>query len=190
MYVAIVRRRGIIDVAGLLVAPELRAPSSALLCGGHCIVSRRHAVQQTASGASATWGGGWNSGEQASFFRIFSEQISQGCVGGHERGNIAAARRLTAASRDFPLTLTVAGEGTVTLAAAPGSNALGRVVAELYGLAKTDRLARLKACASEQCHWIFFDRSKPANRHWCSSYVCGNRQKTRDYRRRRTLGCT
>jgi hypothetical protein len=71
-----------------------------------------------------------------------------------ERGNIAAARRLTAASRDFPLTLTVAGEGTVTLAAAPGSNALGRVVAELYGLAKTDRLARrLKACASEQCHW-------------------------------------
>src|SRR6516165_4209148 len=107
-----------------------------------------------------------------------------------ERGNIAAARRLTAASRDFPLTLTVAGEGTVTLAAAPGSNALGRVVAELYGLAKTDRLARLKACASEQCHWIFFDRSKPANRHWCSSNVCGNRQKTRDYRRRRTLGCT
>src|SRR6516162_2128070 len=102
----------------------------------------------------------------------------------------AAARRLTAASRDFPLTLTVAGEGTVTLAAAPGSNALGRVVAELYGLAKTDRLARLKACASEQCHWIFFDRSKPANRHWCSSNVCGNRQKTRDYRRRRTLGCT
>src|SRR5215510_8525636 len=54
MYVAIVRRRGIIDVAGLLVAPELRAPSSALLRGGHCIVSRRHAVQQTASGASAT----------------------------------------------------------------------------------------------------------------------------------------
>src|SRR5262249_26540270 len=107
-----------------------------------------------------------------------------------QRGNIAVARRLTAASRDFPLTLTVAGEGTVTLAAAPGSNALGRVVAELCGLAKTDRLARLKACASEQCHWIFFDRSKPANRHWCSSNVCGNRQKTRDYRRRRTLGCT
>src|SRR5262249_21046451 len=78
MYVAIVRRRGIIDVAGLLVAPELRAPSSALLCGGHCIVSRRHAVQQTASGASAPWGCGWDAREQASFFRIFSEQTFQG----------------------------------------------------------------------------------------------------------------
>src|SRR5262249_61053791 len=100
-------------------------------------------------------------------------------------GAVGCARYLVAFAA-----LPAAGEGTVTLAAAPGSNGPGRVVAELYGLAKTDRLARLKACASEQCHWIFFDRSKPANRHWCSSNVCGNRQKTRDYRRRRTLGCT
>ena len=101
-----------------------------------------------------------------------------------ERDDAAAARRLTAVSRDFPLTLTVAGNGTVTLEPAPGSTALGRVLAETYGLAETDRLARLKACASEECRWIFFDRSKPANRHWCSSNLCGNRQKTRDYRRR------
>jgi predicted RNA-binding Zn ribbon-like protein len=101
-----------------------------------------------------------------------------------ERRNAAAARRLTAASRDFPLTLTVAGDGTVTLDAAPGSSALGRVLSETYRLAETNRLARLKACASEECHWIFFDRSKPANRHWCSSTLCGNRQKTRDYRLR------
>jgi predicted RNA-binding Zn ribbon-like protein len=101
-----------------------------------------------------------------------------------ERGNTAAARRLTAASEDFPLTLTVAGNGTVTLDAAPGASALGRVLAEIYRLAETNRLARLKACASEECRWIFFDRSKPANRHWCSSTLCGNRQKTRDYRLR------
>jgi predicted RNA-binding Zn ribbon-like protein len=101
-----------------------------------------------------------------------------------ERENTTATRRLTAASRDFPLTLSVAADGTVNLDAAPGSSALGRVLAETYRLAETNRLARLKACASEDCRWIFFDRSKPANRHWCSSTLCGNRQKTRDYRLR------
>jgi predicted RNA-binding Zn ribbon-like protein len=95
-----------------------------------------------------------------------------------------AARRLTIASRNFPLTLVVADDGSVALQAAPGSSALGSVLAEVYGLAKTDRLARLKTCASEECCWIFFDRSKPANRHWCSSNLCGNRQKTRTYRRK------
>ena len=94
------------------------------------------------------------------------------------------ARRLTAVSGDFPLAVVVTNKGAVTLQAARGSSALGRVLAEIYGLAKTDRLARLKTCASEECRWIFFDRSKPANRHWCSSNLCGNRQKTRTYRRK------
>jgi hypothetical protein len=102
-----------------------------------------------------------------------------------ERGNAGARSKLTAASRDFPLTLAVASDGSVRLLAAPGSSAFGRVLAEMYALSETNRLGRLKACASEECRWIFFDRSKPANRHWCSSNLCGNRQKTRDYRRRR-----
>lgn len=100
------------------------------------------------------------------------------------RRNTGAARQLTALSKGFPLTLTVADDGAVTLQRAPGSSALGRVLSEVYGLARTGQLERLKACASEECRWIFFDRSKPANRRWCSSTVCGNRQKTRTYRRR------
>jgi hypothetical protein len=28
----------------------------------------------------------------------------------------------------------------------------------------------------------FYDRSKPGNRRWCSSVLCGNREKTRSYR--------
>lgn len=100
------------------------------------------------------------------------------------RQDAAAARQLTSVSREFPLTLSIGRDGAVTLQPAPGSSALGRVLAEMYGLAVTDRLARLKACASEDCRWIFFDRSKPANRHWCSSSLCGNRQKTRAYRHR------
>ena len=61
---------------------------------------------------------------------------------------------------------------------------LGRVLAELTTLQATGQLARLKACESPECHWIFFDRSKPANRRWCSSDQCGNRHKTRAYRDR------
>jgi predicted RNA-binding Zn ribbon-like protein len=103
---------------------------------------------------------------------------------GDRREDSDAARRLTTASRTFPLTLAVTDEGTVELQPAPGSSALAGVIAQVYGLAKTDRLARLKTCTSEECRWIFLDRSKPANRHWCSSNLCGNRQKTRTYRRK------
>lgn len=100
------------------------------------------------------------------------------------RQDAAAARLLTSASTEFPLTLSIGRDGAVALQPAPGSSALGRVLAEIFALAVTDRLARLKACASEDCRWVFFDRSKPANRHWCSSSLCGNRQKTRTYRHR------
>lgn len=98
-----------------------------------------------------------------------------------------AARQLTAASRKFPLALTVNGAGALELVPVPGSNGLGKVLGQMLGLAETGRLARLKTCASDECHWIFFDRSKPANQHWCSSSVCGNRQKTRAYRERQRL---
>ena len=97
---------------------------------------------------------------------------------------LEAARRLTAVSGKFPLMMTVSADGAVELAPIHGSNALGRVLSEMIGLAQTGQLARLKTCASQECHWIFFDRSKPANRHWCSSSRCGNRQKTRAYRLR------
>jgi predicted RNA-binding Zn ribbon-like protein len=102
----------------------------------------------------------------------------------HRRRAKAAARRLTAASRKFPLMLTVSDTGAVGLAPVPGANALGDVLGQMIGLATTGRLARLKTCASDECRWIFFDRSKPANRHWCSSSICGNRLKTRAYRER------
>lgn len=98
------------------------------------------------------------------------------------------ARQLTAASRRFPLMLAVSDTGAVELAPVPGSNGLGNVLAQMIGLAQTHRLDRLKTCASQECRWIFFDRSKPANRHWCSSSICGNRQKTRAYRQRQRQG--
>jgi predicted RNA-binding Zn ribbon-like protein len=98
-----------------------------------------------------------------------------------------AAARLSAAAIDFPLTLQVREGGGVALQPSRLSpvGGLGHVLAELQRLAATKQLDRLKMCASEECHWVFFDRSKPANRRWCNSALCGNRQKTRAYRERR-----
>lgn len=44
---------------------------------------------------------------------------------------------------------------------------------------------RLKACPAEDCQWAFFDASRNRSRTWCSMEECGNREKTRRYRRRR-----
>ena len=45
--------------------------------------------------------------------------------------------------------------------------------------------ARLKACRSEVCGWLFYDRSRNRSARWCDMAVCGNRTKTRAYRARR-----
>jgi predicted RNA-binding Zn ribbon-like protein len=42
--------------------------------------------------------------------------------------------------------------------------------------------ARLKACPN--CHWSFYDYSPNRSATWCSMELCGNRTKTRRYRRR------
>jgi len=97
------------------------------------------------------------------------------------------AAQLSAAAVNFPLTLRVLEGRGVSLqpsGLSPASG-LGNVLAELQRLATTEGLDRLKMCASEKCHWVFFDRSKPANRRWCNSALCGNREKTRAYRERR-----
>src|SRR3954469_24588140 len=41
---------------------------------------------------------------------------------------------------------------------------------------------RLKACRN--CHWCFYDYSPNRSATWCSMQLCGNRSKTRRYRRR------
>jgi predicted RNA-binding Zn ribbon-like protein len=41
---------------------------------------------------------------------------------------------------------------------------------------------RLKACPN--CHWCFYDYSPNRSATWCSMQLCGNRTKTRRYRRR------
>jgi predicted RNA-binding Zn ribbon-like protein len=45
---------------------------------------------------------------------------------------------------------------------------------------------RLKACPGRNCGWVFYDRSRNHTARWCSTKVCGDREKSRSYYQRRT----
>jgi predicted RNA-binding Zn ribbon-like protein len=46
--------------------------------------------------------------------------------------------------------------------------------------------ARLKACPGRHCGWVFYDSSRNYSARWCSMKVCGDREKSRAYYRRKT----
>jgi predicted RNA-binding Zn ribbon-like protein len=103
-----------------------------------------------------------------------------------DRRGSGATAQLNAAAADFPLIVRVSEAGELELqpkrrAALSG---LARILADLQLAAENGTLDRLKMCASDECRWVFYDRSKPATRRWCSSALCGNRHKTRTYRTR------
>ncbi|MGH8180717.1 MAG: CGNR zinc finger domain-containing protein [Steroidobacteraceae bacterium] len=98
----------------------------------------------------------------------------------------AAGARLSAAAADFALVVEASQKGRMRLQPLPRNalSGLGAVLADLHHAAECGNLDRLKVCASDECQRVFFDRSKPATRRWCSSALCGNREKTRAYRTR------
>ena len=66
------------------------------------------------------------------------------------------------------------------LAANPDAPAL--LLADLaLNLLTEDPPARLHACASDTCRWLFLDTSKNRTRRWCDMKICGNRAKARRY---------
>lgn len=72
--------------------------------------------------------------------------------------------------------LDAAGEGVIGV--------LGEVLAAVVVAGREGSWHRLKLCREATCQVVFYDRSKNASRCWCSMQVCGNRTKTRAYRRR------
>ena len=62
--------------------------------------------------------------------------------------------------------------------------AIGRLVATLYAAMQDDEWARLKLCRSDECRWVFYDRSKNHSSRWCRMESCGNREKARRFRQK------
>jgi len=62
---------------------------------------------------------------------------------------------------------------------------VGNVLAVAFAAMGDGTWLRLKACRNHGCRWSFYDYSKNRSASWCSMQLCGNRTKTRSYRRRR-----
>ncbi len=94
----------------------------------------------------------------------------------------ATMSRVAAAGR---LTVVFAGDGGAHLTSLdPGvDGALATVAAGAFEAMADGSWPRLRACL--RCHWAHYDRSRNLAARWCSMQYCGNRTKTRAYRRRR-----
>lgn len=76
-------------------------------------------------------------------------------------------------------------DGPVLVPEAGGAKgAFGRLVAIAFHAELDGRWDHLKECADQDCHSVFFDRSKNRSGRWCSMQSCGNRNKVRAWRER------
>lgn len=83
---------------------------------------------------------------------------------------------------------TISADGRLDLAPAR-SDLTGfeaRLLLALERIQSQGAWPRLKACTDDGCQWAFFDATRNRSRTWCSMEECGNRQKTRRYRARRS----
>ncbi len=78
------------------------------------------------------------------------------------------------------------GRSALEIGAGGVDGAIGEVLAAAHAGMEEGTWGRLKTCANAACGWAFYDRSKNRSGRWCSMDLCGNRTKTRAYRRRRT----
>lgn len=56
---------------------------------------------------------------------------------------------------------------------------IGRLAVDAAALLTSCDMARLKACATPDCDWLFLDTSKNGRRRWCQMNVCGAREKVK-----------
>jgi predicted RNA-binding Zn ribbon-like protein len=79
--------------------------------------------------------------------------------------------------------LSLALDSSGALALRGSGDAIEEVLQAVVDAMLDGSWERLKACRN--CHWSFYDYSPNRSATWCSMQICGNRKKTREYRRRR-----
>jgi predicted RNA-binding Zn ribbon-like protein len=104
--------------------------------------------------------------------------------------DIAELNATALAAPPAPRAVTDEGGALIrTLAAPPEPAGLLAAVARDAVTLLTDPPARgqLRVCEGESCSLVYLDTSRGRRRRWCSSEICGNRERVARHRRRTTL---
>jgi predicted RNA-binding Zn ribbon-like protein len=104
--------------------------------------------------------------------------------------SVPARERSDSAGQSFgelPLVVRFGDASKPELASREGrvKGALGSILADVVVASSKGTWARMKICAAEDCRWAYYDHSKSRTGRWCAMETCGNRHKTRRYRRKK-----
>jgi predicted RNA-binding Zn ribbon-like protein len=108
--------------------------------------------------------------------------------GGGEMSPDAGAAALRSLAADHRARLSVSNAGTVAIENARREDlgdALFELLLIMHGAQEDGSWSRLHVCANDECRWVFYDRSRNRQGHWCDMAICGNRIKNRQLRARR-----
>ncbi|MFJ4633887.1 CGNR zinc finger domain-containing protein [Streptomyces sp. NPDC088847] len=102
------------------------------------------------------------------------------------REALTDSTQATEALARFPLRLAPDPSGRLRITAIRCVAGLDTIVETIAASVAGGGWNRLKLCRAEDCRWAFYDTSRSGGGRWCSMEACGNRYKTRAYRRRHT----
>jgi predicted RNA-binding Zn ribbon-like protein len=86
----------------------------------------------------------------------------------------------------FRTTFSAGGELEIAPARSDLTGFEARLLLAIERLQSQGTWPRLKACTDDGCQWAFYDATRNRSRTWCSMDECGNREKTRRYRQRKS----
>jgi len=119
---------------------------------------------------------------------VFSAILSEGPPGSSDL-DLLNAELGSAMSK---MRLRTSGEGYELIFESDGTaldGVLWPIAKSAVELLTSEKLGRLRSCASEECGWLFLDTTRNRSRRWCDMKECGNREKARRfYRRSRSAG--
>ncbi|MEU1120969.1 MULTISPECIES: CGNR zinc finger domain-containing protein [unclassified Streptomyces] len=122
-------------------------------------------------------------------FRVATARASGGADEPSDLDTLSDIGTLNEAAAHAPLIPTITPGGARGWAdGADGTRLLATVARDAVDLLTGPFAHRIRMCSAENCALVYVDTSRPGRRRWCSMEHCGNRNKVRTLRARRSEG--